>query len=168
MIRRNTWILLVLLAGLIAFTYYYNNRKALQAMDDLDDAQRGAAHGALQRGRGSSRRASGWQPPRPGPWSLAGMPRDNGCSSPRRTAEADQGLAEAAATQVSTLRVLDEIELGPSLIGLTQPAYVVTLSFTGGSTHSLEVGDKTPSEGGYYVHVDGARRSSSALRAWMP
>jgi hypothetical protein len=70
-------------------------------------------------------------------------------------AEADQGKAEAAASQVSSLRVLnDKVNLSPADIGLDEPAYIITLEFTGGSEHVLEVGDATPTNSGYYVRVD--------------
>jgi len=69
-------------------------------------------------------------------------------------AEANQGLAEAAATQVSSLRIRDEIDLDPADLGLDNPAYVITVKFTGSGEHVLEVGDTTPTNNGYYVRVD--------------
>jgi hypothetical protein len=78
-------------------------------------------------------------------------------------AEADQGLAEAAATQISSLRILDGIDLAPDILGLEDPAYVITIKFTGGSEHVLEVGDKTPTNNGYYVRVDNEKTVIVAL-----
>ncbi|MCE9647896.1 MAG: DUF4340 domain-containing protein [Chloroflexi bacterium] len=69
-------------------------------------------------------------------------------------AEADQGLAEAAATQITSLPVLDEVDADPSIFGFDAPGYVVTVEFTGGKKHILEIGDTTPSNSGYYVRVD--------------
>ncbi len=63
-------------------------------------------------------------------------------------AEADQGLSEAAATQISALEILDPIEADPAIFGLDNPAYVITLEFDGGKTHTLEVGDSTPTNKG--------------------
>lgn len=71
------------------------------------------------------------------------------------SAEADQGLAEAAATQITTLRVLDKVDADPSIFGFDAPGYVVTVEFSGGKKHILEIGDTTPSNSGYYVRVDG-------------
>jgi hypothetical protein len=68
--------------------------------------------------------------------------------------EADQGFAEAAASQVTSLRILDQVDLAPDILGLENPAYVITIKFTGGSEHALEVGDTTPTNNGYYVRVD--------------
>lgn len=69
-------------------------------------------------------------------------------------AEADQGSAEAAATSVTTLRILNEIEGTPDTFGLDNPAYVITIEFSSGSEHTLEVGDITPTNSGYYVRLD--------------
>jgi len=72
-------------------------------------------------------------------------------------AEADQGSAEAAATSVTTLRILNEVEGDPEIFGLDNPVYVITIKFTGGSEHALEVGDTTPTNNGYYVRLDKQR-----------
>ena len=69
-------------------------------------------------------------------------------------AEADQGMSEAAATQISALEILDPIDADPAIFGLDNPAYVITLEFDGGKKHTLEVGDSTPTSKGYYVRVD--------------
>jgi hypothetical protein len=79
-------------------------------------------------------------------------------------AEANQGLAEAAATQISALRILsDEIDAAPDILGLDNPAFVITIKFTGASEHMLEVGDNTPTNNGYYVRVDGEKTVIVAL-----
>ena len=71
-------------------------------------------------------------------------------------AEANQGQAEAAATQLTALPISSQIEPGksPSIFGLDSPAYVITIEFKDGKTRTLEVGDKTPTNSGYYVRVD--------------
>lgn len=155
MIRRNTWIVLVVLAGLVAFTYYNNNKKALEAMEELaPSTEESSILFSAEEGLPSSIRIVASTGERvelgrdaQGQWVLEAP----------EPAAAEQGMAEAAASQVSTLRVLAELDLSPDLIGLTQPAYVMFLGFTGGAEHSLQVGDKTPSETGYYVRVDGGQ-----------
>ena len=68
---------------------------------------------------------------------------------------ADQGLVEAAATQISSLRSIQEISQIPlNELGLEKPAYVITIGFVDGKKHTLEIGDQTPSASGYYVQVD--------------
>jgi hypothetical protein len=67
-------------------------------------------------------------------------------------AKADQGAAEAAATQVTTMRILDTVPgIDPGIIGLENPEYVLTLEFTGGGERTVDVGVITPTESGYYV-----------------
>jgi hypothetical protein len=68
--------------------------------------------------------------------------------------EANQSLAEAAATQISALKILDTVNADPEIFGLNKPAYVVTLKFSNGKTHTLEIGAPTPTTSGYYVRLD--------------
>jgi hypothetical protein len=69
-------------------------------------------------------------------------------------AEANQGSAEAAATQASALQIISPIDGKPSVFGLDNPAYTITIGFANGKKHVLEVGDSTPTKSGYYVRVD--------------
>jgi hypothetical protein len=152
MIRRNTWYLLILLAGLIGVTFYFNNKNDLSEFESaatpegeltfLFTAEDGlpsqirvesADGGATELARNAG-----------GAWALI---------HPDRVA-ADQGLAEAAASQVTSLRVLDEITLALDVLGLDQPAHVITIDFTSGEQHTLEVGSMTPTQSGYYVRLD--------------
>lgn len=71
-----------------------------------------------------------------------------------REAEADQGLAEAAATQLSALEILSEVDSDPAIFGLDTPSHVISLEFANGKKHTLEVGDSTPTNSGYYVRLD--------------
>ena len=71
-------------------------------------------------------------------------------------AKADQASSEAAASQITTMRILDKIpELDLEVVGLNVPAYTITIGFTGNLTSSkertLNIGVITPSENGYYV-----------------
>jgi hypothetical protein len=67
-------------------------------------------------------------------------------------AKADQGSAEAAASQITTMRILDTVpEVDPQIVGLQDPEYVLTVKFTNGGERSVDVGVITPSETGYYV-----------------
>jgi hypothetical protein len=71
--------------------------------------------------------------------------------------EADQGLAEAAAVQVNALRIINELESDPASLGLDAPAFLITVEFAGGEKHTIEVGEKTPTNVGYYVRLNGQR-----------
>jgi hypothetical protein len=67
-------------------------------------------------------------------------------------AKADQGAAEAAASQITTLRVLDQVPgVDPQIMGLSIPEYVLTTTFTGGGQQAIDIGSLTPSQSGYYV-----------------
>lgn len=67
-------------------------------------------------------------------------------------ARANQASAEAAASQVTTMRVVDtlpDIEL--DVVGLTNPEYTLTIKFTGGVERTAQIGVINPTESGYYV-----------------
>lgn len=67
-------------------------------------------------------------------------------------AQADQAAAEAAASQVSTLRVLDTLpDVDPEIVGLGVPEYTLTIQFTSEVERKAEIGVITPTESGYYV-----------------
>ena len=70
-------------------------------------------------------------------------------------AAADQGYAEAAASQVTTMLVQNRIQnVDLEVMGLNDPEYVLIVRFTSGVERKAEVGVITPSESGYYVRND--------------
>jgi hypothetical protein len=71
--------------------------------------------------------------------------------------EANQATAEAAATQISSLRVVTEVDGDPEIFGLDDPAHTITVEFSSGEKHTLAVGDSTPTFSGYYVQLDKGR-----------
>jgi hypothetical protein len=73
-------------------------------------------------------------------------------------AKADQAASEAAASQITTMRVLDRIpEMDLEVVGLKIPAYTITIGFTGKQKRTILIGVTTPSENGYYVQ-DGSNK----------
>lgn len=67
-------------------------------------------------------------------------------------APADQAAAEAAASQVTTMRILDTVpDVDPTIVGLEAPEYVLTVAFTSGGERTVDIGVITPTESGYYV-----------------
>jgi len=68
--------------------------------------------------------------------------------------EANQGSAEAAASQLNSLRILSRPEVAPADAGLVQPSYVITFELTGGTAKNVRIGDLTPTESGYYAIVN--------------
>lgn len=157
MIRRNTWILLILLAALVGFALYLRNRNAQQAASatPTSAAETGGAKPSplfspnegqvtdvkIQDTTGKAveikRNAAG-------EWVL---------QAPIE-AKADQAAAEAAATQVSSLQVISSVPLGFDVVGLDKPAYTMTIAFSAGKTYTLAVGAKTPIQDGYYTSLD--------------
>ena len=153
MIRRNTWIILVILAGLIGFSFYWSAQKAKQAAEatptagptNLFDSSEGSPNDIkIEDSTGKSveiaRDANGT-------WVLKAP-----TESP-----AEQASAEAAATQLSALHVIGDVQLGPDVVGLDKPDYTITVTFSGGKTHKLTVGSVTPIQTGYYVQLDGGK-----------
>jgi hypothetical protein len=72
-------------------------------------------------------------------------------------AKADQAAAEAAASQVTTMRILDSVpDIDPEIVGLSIPEYTLIIHFTSGVERKAEIGVITPTESGYYVrNADG-------------
>jgi hypothetical protein len=65
---------------------------------------------------------------------------------------AEQGSSEAAASQVTTMRVLESIPtIDLDLVGLNDPDYTLDITFSSGQERTVKVGVVTPSESGYYV-----------------
>ena len=71
-------------------------------------------------------------------------------------AAAEQGASEAAASQLTTIRISDRLlNISPKDVGLDVPAYKLTVKFTNGVERIAEIGVITPTENGYYVRIDG-------------
>jgi hypothetical protein len=152
MIRRSTVVYIVLLLALAGAYYYLNNRNktadiALTVEPSSQVAQAylfTAADGtpssilieskagqAVEIARGADNA-----------WTLK-QPIE---------AKADQGAAEAAASQITTMSILDTVpEIDPKIVGLETPEYVLTVKFTNGVERTVDIGVITPTESGYYV-----------------
>lgn len=69
-------------------------------------------------------------------------------------AKADQASAEAAASQVPTMQIIDTVpDVDPEIVGLTDPEYTFTIMFTNGVERKVDIGVITPTESGYYVRT---------------
>jgi hypothetical protein len=152
MIRRSTVVYIILLLVLVGAYYYLNNREqpaeieltlepgAEASQEYLFTAEEGPPTGIriesksgetveVRRGEDNA-------------WALA-QPIE---------AKADQAAAEAAASQISTMPILDTVPaVDPKIIGLEDPEYVLTVNFTNGGERTVDVGVITPTESGYYV-----------------
>lgn len=154
MIRRNTWILLLILAALIGFAYYLKAQKAKTEAAATPAAPQSTALFGPEQGLVSDilietaigesveigRDATGqWVLKKP-----INVP-------------ADQSLAESAASQVQALEVVSNLQIGLDVVGLDKPGITMTLGFTGGRQHILTIGSVTPIQTGYYARLDGGQ-----------
>ena len=160
MFSAGTWITLLLLAVLIGFTFYLNRKKETIAAEATPTGGEITSVFAATEGTVSSIEIK----PVDGETVRIARNEQNAWAIelPLET-EADQGLAEAAATQISALKVIDPVDGKLDVFGLDNPAYTITIEFAGGTpalaggareTHTLEIGDSTPTNSGYYVRVD--------------
>ena len=70
-------------------------------------------------------------------------------------ATAEQGASEAAASQLTTIRINDRLpNINPKDVGLDVPAYTLSVKFTNGVEQIAKIGVITPTESGYYVSMD--------------
>ena len=148
--RTGTWITLLLLAALIGLAYYLNRNEpiaeteatpALEATFVISEQDGNITSIEIKPVNGETVKVA-----RNGEkvWAL---------ELPSAT-EADQGLVEAAASQITALKIIGEVDADASILGLDEPAYVITIEFADGTKRTLEVGDTTPTRSGYYVRVD--------------
>ena len=152
MVRRSTWILIVVLLGLLGVTFLLQKQKASQSEAPATPSSSVPVFGVAA-GEPSAIRvenASGDSV------EIVRAPEGIWEVKVPMVAEADQAAAEAAATQVGALRSLSTVSLAPAVIGLDRPAYAMTFTFAKGETHKLLIGAQTPIQDGYYGQVDGA------------
>lgn len=149
MIRRSTVVYIILLLVLAGVYYYLNNRQPaagaeLTAEPDSEVSYLFTADEGTPTGiRIVSKTGESVEVARGADNAWAVIQPVEGA--------ADQGAAEAAASQVTTMRILDTVpDVEPGIIGLENPEYVLTIEFSGGK-RTVDVGVITPTESGYYV-----------------
>lgn len=145
-----TWITLLLFAGIVAFAVWLNNRPETPPADATEaptvsfvftDEDGLPTSIEVKPAEGEAVRVARNED---NLWMLE-LPDE---------AEADPASAQAAADSISTLRIIQEVQYDPEVFGLEEPAYVITIKFSGGSEHVLEIGDASPIGNGYYVRID--------------
>ena len=152
MIRRPTVVYIVLLLVLAGAYYYLNNREQPAEIELTVEPSSEVAQEYLftaEEGTPTSIRIES----KSGETVEVARGEDNAWTLIQPVeAKADQGAAEAAASQVTTMPILDAVpDLDPGIIGLVDPEYVLTMKFTGGGERTVDVGVITPTESGYYV-----------------
>ncbi len=151
--QAGTWISILMLAALVGLAFYLNREKDSTATEDATPTVEKsfiftAADGLVSSIEIKPAEGEAVKVERNAEniWAMI-LPAE---------AEADQGTVEAAATQLTALPISSQIEAGksPEIFGLDSPNYVITVGFKDGKTRTLEVGDSTPTNNGYYVRVD--------------
>ncbi len=150
MIRIQTWIALILLIALVGFAVYLNNRDKTSSADTTPTAGNIVLFDASE-GQPSSIEINSELGDTV---KIARNSENVWVLELPEKAEADQGSVEAAVSQITSLRVLGEVKGDAEIFGLDKPAYVLNIEFTGGKTRTLEIGDNTPTNSGYYVRLD--------------
>jgi hypothetical protein len=151
--QAGTWISLLLLAILVGLAFYLNSQKKKAGAGEATPTLETAYIFTAADGIVSSIEV---KPAVGETVKIARNAKNAWAVLQPVAAEADQGLAEAAATQLSALPISSPIEDGklPGIFGLDKPAYVITIEFKDGKQRTLEVGDAAVSGNGYYVRVD--------------
>ena len=151
LIGTGTWITLVLLVAVAGYTYYLNNNTAAEAESTPEpEAEETFVFGA-DTGIATSIEVA----PLEGETVRVERNEENTwvVTLPFEI-EADPGLVEAAASQIAALTVLDKVDADLDILGLEDPQYVITIRFEDGSSRTLEIGDSTPTNKGYYARLD--------------
>lgn len=151
MIRRSTWIVLLVLAAVVGFSLYLKDQQSKAAARPTPTESSSALFPASDGSPTNIKIVAS-------AGNLVEIGRDQAgtwvVKAPLSMA-ADQAGAEAAATQVTGLRVLAKVQLGLDIVGLNQPSDTLTVTFSSGKTHTLLVGSVTPIQNGYYSQLDG-------------
>jgi hypothetical protein len=151
MIKRSTWITLAIFLAVIAFALIqkYNPEEPIPAETPTEapvvEYLFTPEDGILIRLRIETRDGQAFEAERSGSGWRVIRPFEGA---------ADAGQMEAAATQVTTLRVESHLDLDLEVIGLASPQTILVLSFSSGKTYILGVGDATPIGDSYYVRKD--------------
>lgn len=154
MVKRQTWILLVLFLALAGFAIYQKYAPKAEKLDSdiplsetvapveyLFPAEEGTVTSLLIKDRegqiiGVERKDEAWVITQP------------------FEAEASQATVEEAASQTTSLTILNHLELDLADVGLKDPAYTITVGFSSGKSFFAQVGDVTPTDSGYYVRKE--------------
>jgi hypothetical protein len=151
MIRRSTVVYILILLGLAGAYYYLNNREQPDAdiLVTVEPAEATTYLFTADDGVPISIRIES----KSGEIVEVARDADNAWTLILPIeAKAEQGASEAAASQVTTMRVLDSVpEFDLGVVGLTVPEYLLTVKFNDGMERTIHIGVITPTESGYYV-----------------
>ncbi len=155
MIKRPTWILLVILALVLVVYFVIKNQASMTAASSTptpsDTFLITPLDSTLQVLRITDSQDHIFQMQRDtsGTWVVT-LPSSG---------IADQGLAGAAESQVGALRIVTTLDssLNVADAGLSTPVDTIELTFVNNLRHVIQVGNLTPTGSGYYVHFDSGK-----------
>jgi len=153
MIRRSTWILLLVFAALLAGAFFWQRSQEEKAALEptptmpalilgLDTPQiRDIKIEDAQGKRAYFRRLGG------SAWVMTEPERQN----------LEAQIMAVKLDQLTLMSPLSTLADPPSAdqIGLEKPAYTITVTDEGGKDYVLEIGAETPTRSGYYIRLDG-------------
>jgi hypothetical protein len=152
MIRTSTVVYILLLLVLVGVYYYLNNREQPAGIEVTSEPATEVSQEYLftdEEGAPTSIRIES----KSGETVEITRGEDNAWEVIQPVeASADPASAEAAASQVTAMLILDTVpEVDPAIIGLQDPEYVLAIDFTEGGERTVDIGVITPTESGYYV-----------------
>jgi hypothetical protein len=156
MVRRSTWILLVILAVLVGFTWFFQKYQVNKAdntatvtptaskanLYEIDSSQ--ASEIAISDSSGGQ--IGLYRNPVTSDWAVSDVPVE----------QSDSFQIESIIAQLFSLQVQESLPQTPPLesVGLVSPAYTITIIEPDDSQQVTYVGSPTAIGSGYYVRVD--------------
>lgn len=157
MIRRSTWILLLVLAVLVAFTLYfqkYQGKKQENSATATPTVVKAdllsvdiSTVSEITISDSAQSQISFYRNPATSQWVITDVPVE----------QADSFQIESVLAQLFSIQVLETLTQSPPLdsISLAIPAYSITIKKSDGTQSVVDVGSATAIGSGYYVRVDG-------------
>lgn len=153
MIRRSTWIVLLIFLLLLTATILWQKYKPEKVADvtptvvagkllELSEADIVGFEVKNLAGKSVAAEAD-----TTGKWVLAGYSAE----------ETDTNRIQTVLQQLSSMSILSNLEQAPAadLVGLAQPGYVVSVNLKNGTKEVAYIGNQTPTASGYYARTEG-------------
>jgi hypothetical protein len=156
MVRRTTWVLLIVFGGLVLFAWLFQRAQATKVSNAASATPMATAvrlfdltNTTVDEFSISSSSGNSIQfvrDPKSTDWIIKDLPAD----------QADSAQIDSISKQFLSLQILDSLVQPPQLdsIGLAKPAYTITLQTADGRQIITDVGSLTPIGTGYYLRVD--------------
>jgi hypothetical protein len=150
--KRPTWILILIFLTLVALMAYLNRERNLDLLDESTPVQ--PVDFLINEEEGLPVRIAISNSDS----NQVILARDeNGTwviEKPTHAA-ADQGLAESAASQLTSVRIVSYLDIPLDEAGLDPASYEMSIDLSGGTLKEVRIGELTPTNSGYYASIDG-------------